>query len=60
MTSAVQKVNNSGLGPHEKMSLKVLISNNATLKEQIAEDEAVDNLTLRGYLDAAAQTAGKK
>ena len=59
MTSAVQKINNSGLSPHEKMSLKVLTSNNATVKEQITEDEAVDDLTLRGYLAAAAQTRGE-
>jgi len=49
--SAISKVNSSGLSLDEKNSLKLIMQKNLVLRDQIAEDDSVDDVLLRVYLN---------
>ena len=52
--SAIEKVNSSGLSADEKKALKALMGHKPTIRDQIAEDSAVDDDLLRAYLNGPA------
>eukprot|EP01032_Pedospumella_encystans_P020870 gene20870-23700_t len=55
--SAIEKVNSSGLSADEKKALKALMGHKPSIRDQIAEDSAVDDDLLRAYLDGPAPAA---
>ena len=54
--SAIEKVNSSGLSADEKKALKALMGHKPSIRDQIAEDSAVDDDLLRAYLDGPGKT----
>ena len=55
--SAIKKVNCSGLSVDEKRALKALIGHKTSIRDQIAEDSAVDDGLLRAYLNVPGKKA---
>eukprot|EP01031_Cornospumella_fuschlensis_P034644 gene34644-41951_t len=55
--SAIEKVNCSGLSKDEKRALKALMTNKLSIRDQIAEDSAVDDDLLRAYLNVPGASA---
>ena len=45
--SAIYKINSSGLSPEEKNDLKALIGSNIEIKNQIIEDDQINDSLLR-------------
>ena len=55
--SAIEKVNSSGLSADEKKALKALMGHKPSIRDQIAEDSAVDDDLLRAYLDGPGKSS---
>jgi hypothetical protein len=55
--SAIEKVNCSGLSVDEKRALKALMCHKPSIRDQIAEDSAVDDGLLRAYLNVPGKKA---
>ncbi len=51
--SAIYKINASGLLPEEKNDLKALIGSNSEIKNQIMEDDEINDALLRKYLQGS-------
>ena len=55
--SAIEKVNSSGLSADEKKALKALMGHKPSIRDQIAEDSAVDDDLLRAYLNGPGKSS---